>query len=123
MQLYIRQKVFSWRDRFAVKDSMGEDRYYIEGELFTLGKRLHVYDRSGREVAYIHQKPWSFMPKFFVYVGGTQVAEIVREFTFFRHKYRVAGLNWDVEGSFWAHDYRISDGSRPVVTIHKEWMT
>ncbi len=123
MKLYIRQKIFSFRDRFAVKDAFGEDRYYVEGELFSWGKKLHVYNRGGQEVAFIQQKVFSWMPKYFVYVNGRQVGEIVKEFTFFFPKYRVDGLNWSVEGSFWAHDYKISDGNRPVVTIHKEWMT
>ena len=42
MKLYIRQKVFSWGDRFTVKDAAGEDRYAVQGEAFSLGKKLHV---------------------------------------------------------------------------------
>ena len=37
MKLYIKQKVFSWADRFTVKDSSGNDRYFVEGELFSWG--------------------------------------------------------------------------------------
>ena len=42
MKLYIKQKVFSWGDKFTVKDATGRDRYYVEGEIFTFGKKLHV---------------------------------------------------------------------------------
>ncbi len=28
MKLYIKQKVFSWGDKFTVKDEAGRDRYY-----------------------------------------------------------------------------------------------
>ena len=59
MKLYIKQKVFSWNDKFTVKTSYGEDKYAVEGELFSLGKKLHVYDMSGREVAFIQQKIFS----------------------------------------------------------------
>jgi uncharacterized protein YxjI len=44
MKLYIKQKVFSWADRFTVKDENGADRYFVEGEMFSWGKKLHVYD-------------------------------------------------------------------------------
>ena len=44
MKLYIKQKVFSWGDKFTVKDEAGRDRYYVEGEVFTFGRKLHVYD-------------------------------------------------------------------------------
>lgn len=50
MKLYIKQKAFSFREKFFVKDEYECDRYYIEGEVFTLGSKLHVYDLSGNEV-------------------------------------------------------------------------
>ena len=123
MKLYIKQKVFSWNDKFTVKDAMGMDRYYVEGELFTFGKKLHVYDLSGREVAFIKQELWSWMPRFYVFCGGRQIAEIKQEFTFLFPKYTINGLGWQVDGSFWAHDYQITCMGRPIVTIRKEWMT
>ncbi len=123
MKLYIRQKVFSWRDRFTVKDENGRDRYSVEGELFSWGKKLHVYDMGGTEAAFIQQKVFSFLPRFLVFVNGTQVAEIVKAFTFFRPRYRIEGPGWDVGGSFMAHDYEITRNGEAIVTIHKKWMT
>jgi len=123
MKLYIKQKVFSWKDKFTVKNEYGEDRYYIEGELFSFGKKLHIYDMSGNEVAFIHQKVFSFLPRFFVYTGGVQVAEIVKEFTFFKNKYRIEGLGWEVNGDFLDHDYQITHSGRPIITITKAWFT
>ena len=123
MKLYIKQKVFSWSDRFTVKDSYGADRYYVEGELFSWGKKLHVYDMAGNEVAFIQQKVFSFLPRYFVYVNGEEIAEIVKEFTFLLPRYSIEGLGWDIEGSFIAHDYEITQDGRPIVTITKEWMT
>lgn len=123
MKLYIRQKIFSWVDRFAVKDEAGIDKYFVEGEFFSWGKKLHVSDLQGNEVAFIQQKVFSFLPKFFVFIEGSQVAEIVKEFTFFRPKYSIDGLGWEIEGSFMAHDYEITQQGRSIVTIHKEWMT
>ena len=125
MQLYIRQKVFSWNDKFYVKDRYGNDKYYVEGELFSFGKKLHVYDMAGNEVAYIEQKVFSFLPKYYVYINGVQMAEVVKEFTFLFPRYTIngAGWTWDTEGSFMAHDYQITCEGRPIVEIHKEWMT
>ncbi len=123
MKLYIRQKVFSWRDRFTVRDEAGNDRWYAVGELFSWGHKLHVTDADGNEVLYIREKVWSFMPRFRIYMGDAMIAEIVREFTFLRPRYRIEGLGWRVDGTFWEHDYTVSDGERTVVTIHKQWMT
>ena len=123
MKLYIRQKIFSWVDQFAVKDESGADKYFVEGEFFSWGKKLHVSDRSNNEVAFIQQKVFSLLPKFFVYIGDSEVAEIVKEFTFLRPKYSIDGLGWEINGSFMAHDYEIIKQGHPIVTIHKEWMT
>ncbi len=123
MRLFIKQKVFSWKDKFYVKDKDGNDKYYIEGEFFSIGKKLHIYDMNGGEVAYVHQKVLSFLPRFYVFVGDTQVAEIVKEFTLFRNKYRIDGLNWEVNGNLWDHDYEITSNGRPIVTIAKSWFS
>jgi uncharacterized protein YxjI len=122
MKLFIKQKVFSWNDKFTVKDETGADRYFVEGQIFSLGKKLHVYDVSRTERIFLQQKVWSFLPRFFVFVDGLQVAEIVKEFTFMKPKYSVLGLNWEVNGNFWAHEYEILNQGHVVVQIKKEWL-
>ncbi len=123
MKLYIQEKVFSWGDKFTVRDSAGRDKYVVEGEVFSWGKKLHVYDLSGAEVAFIKQEVWSWMPRFYVFCGGRQVAEIRKEFTFFFPRYAIDGLGWEISGKFLAHEYEITRSGRTIVTITKEWMT
>ena len=123
MKLYIRQKVFSWGDRFTVKDAQGNDRYFVEGEVFSWGKKLHVYDPVGNEAAFIQQKVFRFLPTYHVFVNGSQAAEIVKEFSFFKPYYTINGPGWEATGRFLLHDYKITRGGLPVATIQKEWMT
>lgn len=123
MNLYIQQKVFSWTDKFYVKDENGNDKYYVEGEFFSWGKKLHVYDMQQREVAFIKQEVFSLMPRFYVIVNDVEVAEIVKEFTFFFPKYRIDGLGWQIDGDFFDHDYEITKSGLPIVKISKEWFT
>ncbi|HWR18467.1 MAG TPA: LURP-one-related family protein [Clostridia bacterium] len=123
MKLYMKQKVFSWADRFTVKDELGNDRFYVEGRLFSWGKQLFVYDAaSGAEVAFIKQKVMSFLPRFYVFVGGVQYLEIVKEFTFLRPRYSIYGKDWQVEGDFFEHEYSVTQNGQFVVTISKEWL-
>lgn len=123
MKLYIKEKVFTWGDKFTVKDEMGRDKYVVEGELFSWGKKLHVYDMSGREVAFIKQEIWSFLPQYHVFCGGREVALIKKEFSFLFPKFSIEGLGWEIDGSFWEHEYEITRAGTPIVTISKEWMT
>lgn len=123
MKLYIKEKVFSWGDKFTVRDVHGNDKYIVEGEVFTWGRKLHVYDMAGNEAAFIKQEVWSFLPRYYVFCGGEQVAEIKKEFSLLFPRYSIEGLGWEIEGSFMAHEYEITRGGRPIVSICKEWMT
>ena len=122
MKLYMKQKLFTFKDQFTIYDEQGQAAYYVEGEIFTFGKKLHVYDINNHEVAFIQQKVLTFLPRFFVYVENEQVAEIVREFTFFKPKYSIEGLHWSITGDIFQHEYRIDQDEHPIVSIHKAWM-
>ena len=56
-------------------------------------------------------------------MDGVERAEIVKRFTFFFEKYEIEGLDWTIEGDFWAHEYSLYDGDRNIMNIHKEWFT
>lgn len=120
MKLYIKQKVFSLKDKFNIYDENGETRYYVEGEIFTLGKKLHVFDRNGNEVAFIRQKVWSFLSRYFIERNGDVVATVVKQFSFKPH-YEIAELGWSVSGNFWEHDYSIEGNKGIEAVINKKW--
>lgn len=126
MNFYMKQKVFSFSDKFIIYDENGNDRYYVEGEIFSWGKKLHIYDLSGKEIAFISQKVFSFLPRYYISISGYDVAEIVKEFTFFYPSYQVSltdGRRWKVSGDFWDHEYTVQDGSFLVAGVSKEWFT
>ena len=50
MKLYIKQKVFSIKDKFTIKDEEGNDKYFVEGKILSLGKKFHVYNMEKEEV-------------------------------------------------------------------------
>ncbi len=123
MKLYIKEKVFSWGDKFTVMDQMGNDKYIVEGEVLSWGKKLHVYDMAGKEIAFIKQEVMSFLPRYYVFCDGKEVAEIKKEFSFFFPRYSIEGLGWEIEGRFMLHEYEITQNGRTIVSINKEWMT
>jgi len=122
MKLYIRQKVFSWRDRFSVKDEAQRDRWYAKGEIFTLGRKLRVTDAKGVEVALIRQKLLSFLPRYFIEIGGAEY-EFVRELKLLRPRYTVRNLGWTVDGNFWEHDYSVRGGNGEIMRMAKAWLS
>lgn len=125
MKLYIKQKVFTIKDKFTVKNEEGNDKYFVEGKLLSLGKKFYIYNMEKEEVAYIEQKLMNLMPKFFVYVKGEKIAEIHKKFSFLKPKYEIVGKNWVTNGDLWAHEYNITDidSGNQIASMHKEWMT
>lgn len=123
MRLCIQQHVFSWRDRFSIWDEAGTLCYEAQGELFSLGKRLHVTDTQGREVLTVAAQLLRFLPHYTLTVGDREVGELVAQWSFLRPSYRVEGLEWEVRGDFTAHSYAITAGERTVATLEKEWFT
>ena len=123
MKLYMKEKVFSWNERFTIKDENGWDKYFVEGEFLSLGKKLHLLNINGEEVAFIQQRLLTLMPRFSVSVAGREIAEIRKEFTFFFQRYIIDGLGWEVDGSVWEHRYEIRKNGRLIVRIDKEWFT
>ena len=124
MKMYMKQKVFSWGDKFNIYDAEGGELYAVWGEVFSLGKKLHVEDMYGRELAYIQQKLLTFLPKFFILRDEQQIAVVVKKFTFLRHKYEIKGLEWIAEGNFMSHEFQITSADGHVVAeISKKWFS
>lgn len=123
MKFYIKQKVFSWRDRFTVKDEFNKDVFFVEGELFSWGKKLYVTDPNNDEVLYIQQNLWNWMPNFSLFIHDQEVATVKKEFTFFSNRYSILGPAWEVEGDVWGHNYDIWEGDQLIASIRKEWFT
>ena len=124
MNYYIKQKVFSWGDKFTIYDESGKEMFYVEGEAFTFGKKLHLHSLAGNELAYIEQALFSFKPRYAIYRTGRQIAEVVKEFTFFRQEYTVNGLGWSVSGDFWDHEYEVYGmDNRLIAAVSKDWFT
>lgn len=121
MKLLIRQRVFSWTDSYDVYDETGEARYEVSADFFTFGHQIRVYDkRSGREIGSIHERLFTFLPKFEIVVNGQTLGTISKEFSLFVPRYNVDYRGWDVEGDILGWDYRVTRGNSTVMTISKE---
>lgn len=123
MKLYMKQKVFSWGDRFRVYDEDGREYFYVQGEVFSFGKKLHVFGADGNEVSFIHQKVMSFLPRFYIAVNGIATAEVTKQISFLRQSYLVKGPDWQVSGDFLAHEYTMEKDGIPVAVVSKHWLT
>jgi uncharacterized protein YxjI len=123
MKLFMKQKVYSIGDKYTIKDEFENDRWQVKGEVFSIGHKLHVYDMNGNEVAFVQQKVMSFMPRFFLYINGIQVAEIVKEFTFLNQRYLIEGTSMSLQGDVFQHNYSLIDTNNIIMNVTKAWFS
>ncbi|MCL2200751.1 MAG: LURP-one-related family protein [Oscillospiraceae bacterium] len=126
MKLYIKQRVFSFADRFAIKDEHGNDVYSAVGRILSLGKKLDIYEginTNAAPVGKIEQRLMSITTRFGIIVEGHHVTDMVRKITFFSNDYRLEGLPWHLEGDFLAHEYSLMDGHNTVMRLSRKWFT
>ncbi len=124
MRFFMKQKVFSWGDKFTIKDDQGNDCYFVEGEVFSMGHKLHVYDAQSREVAHIRQKVFSFHPRFFINIeGAAEELELVQRFTFFKQEYYIKNAPYILEGNFSAHSFTLTLDNQVIMSVDKEWFS
>ena len=124
MRLYAKEKIFSLRTIFNIVDEHNNPCYGVRGEIFTFGRKLHVMDRRGTEVAFLRQRLFRFLPTFDIYIGDRLAATITKRFTLLRPSYVIRDCDWTVEGDFLSHDYSMYDGrGHEVASIHKRWLS
>lgn len=124
MRFYARQKLFSLRTVFKILNEKGQPSYSAKGEIVSFGKRLHIYDRTGREVAVLRQRLMSLMPTYEIHIGGRYAASIVKRITLFKPSYSIKGSGWRVQGDFLKHSYRlIGPNGKVAASIRKRWFS
>ena len=120
MKLLIKQRVFSWTDTYDVYDENGNVKYFVKGEILSLGHRLHVYNAMEEEVGMVREKLFQILPVFEIVMHGEEMGRIQKKLSFLKPKYEIECRNWKVEGDFLEWNYDVEDELGPVVYITKE---
>jgi len=125
MRYLVRQKIFSLGDSFSIKDEGNNDVFIVRSQLLSFGKKLRIFDLAGRELCYIEQKLFRFMPEYDIYIAGYHVANVKKKFAFFKNNFIVTSPNsqYHVEGDIFAHEFRIYKDGRVVANISKRFLS
>lgn len=121
----IKQKIFSFGDKFSIKDEMGQDVFYVRGKVFSLGNKLSIEDLDGNEVVYIEQKLFKFLPEYSIYLYGSYAAKVKKELSFFKSSFVIDSSfgNYKVEGDFFSLNFTILKNGITVAKVDKEFFS
>lgn len=125
MKYIIKEKIFSFSNKFKIKSTDGIGRYEVVGKFFSMGDKLRIYDNHGREVSYIEQKLLKFLPEYNIYQDNDKVATIKKELTVIRPKFNIKSKygNFSIDGDIMHHDFTIQKNRKPVAWISKKWIS
>jgi uncharacterized protein YxjI len=103
----------------------GAPVFTVQGEIFTFGAKIHLYDAAGQELFFIQQKLFRFLPEYHIYSGDTLAAIVKKELTLFRNKLSITSQYGDYtfDGNFLAMDFAIYNQGLMVGELHKKWLT
>lgn len=125
MRYLIRERIFSFSDRFTINDENNRPCYEVAGKIFSFGNKLDFYDVSGNHLLYIEQKLFRFLPEYTIYEGQEAAAKVYKEFTFFKPKYSIDSMygNFTIEGDIFAHEFNILKNGSIVAWVSKRWIS
>lgn len=122
-QLYIAQKLFSMRGRFAVTDAEQRPVYYVAGSFMQIPKTFTITDVSNTVVAQITKTALSWQPQFTVNAVGTPPVTIRKRFSFFKPRYDIEGPGLTVAGDWWNLDFAVLHEGREVARIRRRMLS
>jgi len=127
MRYLMKQKLFCFGDDFVIKNEAGDDVFFVDGKVFTLGQKLSFQDMQGKELVFIQQKLLSWGPTYEIYRDG-ELAAVVKKhlFTLFRCAFTVDVPGPDdieAQGSFLDMEYTFTRGGRRVAEVSKRWFS
>lgn len=120
MKLIFKQRFFSWFDSYDIYDEDGNTVYVVKGEL-SWGHLLRIYDAAGNELGQIHERVFTWLPKFDMYLGDRYLGCINKEFSFFKPKFNIDCNGWCIEGDWLEWDYGILNATgMQIASVSKE---
>ncbi len=119
----IKEKFWSLGDEFSIYDEFDNEVFKVYGKAFSWGDKLSFQDLDGNELAFIDQKLLSWKPCYKIIIDGEEFAQVIKEWTWFKKKFTldVPGPNdYQIDGSFWQHEFVFTRGDQEVASVSKQ---
>lgn len=127
VKLYLKQKFFSFADRYKVFDEKQKVLYHCEGKMFSFSHRIDIFETAGTKLLYtLRRRPFAFMATYLLTdPQGNEVAQIRRRFTMFKPKLDITSKfgNFTLDGDVFAHSFSITQDGKIVVDFTKKWVS
>lgn len=123
MKYLVRQKVFSFGDKFTIKDENERDCFQVEGKVFSLGAKLTLFDMNGTQLYYIEQKLMKLLPEYHLYAQDSVAAICKQKFSFLGSKFDIQSPigSFTLEGRPMNYNFELFKDNKLVAVIDKKF--
>ncbi len=124
MKFYIRERIFTVRNTFDIKDEDKLNRFKVKGRALSLGKKLKLYDREEDREYAIEQRLLKLMEEYSVYVDNKRIAKVSRRVSLLRPRYTIESVYGDIEieGDVLKHDFDIVRQGQTIARVRKKFI-
>ncbi|MBE0700123.1 MAG: LURP-one-related family protein [Acholeplasmataceae bacterium] len=124
---YLKQKVFSFRDRYKVYNENQEVVYHCEGRFFSITQRIDMIEtKTGTHLYQLKRKLLTLLPAYRLYeAGGNQIASIKKRFRLFGHKIDIKSDygHMVLEGNFSGYQFDATMDGKTAFEVRKKWFS
>lgn len=121
--LYVKQKLWSLKEKFTVTNVEQQDLYFVEGSFLKIPKSYTIRTLNGKEIAVITKKIITFLPKFEVDILGQPPVIIQKDFTFFKDKYSILSEGIEVRGDWWDLSFEVYKDHQLIGSVESRLFT
>jgi uncharacterized protein YxjI len=121
MKVYIKQKVFTLRDKFDVKDENGNVVFYVKSDWFSIPQKIRIFDKADQELFLIRRKLISFLAKYTVFIKDEEVASIRQKWSVLKKVFEVDCKygKIDLTGNIFALNFKLMLQDKEVASVNK----
>lgn len=114
MRFHIKERAWTLREEFIVRDQGGQPVFKVQGKFFHIGDNLRIIDLySNVEVAHIKQQIIAITPHYEIYQNGAHWASLHENLLhLFGDRFKITladGEIYHIQGNIWNWDFAVSD--------------
>jgi len=121
MKLYIKQKVFTIRDKFDVTDANRQIVYKVKGDFLSIPPKIRIFDGNDKELFVLRRKLLSLFPQYSVFQNDQEVATIKQKFAMMKKVFEIECKygRIDLTGNIFALNFKLMIQDKEVASINK----
>ncbi|MBV8195968.1 MAG: LURP-one-related family protein [Candidatus Dormibacteraeota bacterium] len=126
MRYTIREKFFRVGEDNDINDESGAPVYRVDGKALSLRNLMLVSDMQGNEVARVHRKLVSMLPRYEIDLAGVGTAVLHRKFSVLHQTWSLTVPGQDdmqLSGNLLQHDFTVQRGPAVVATVSRAWVS